>query len=132
LNLLLGLDNYSYKFDGITVTDSMGFPHHSPDLAVIIGHAPNGLPNEWLLTATDGRTLHVQATLTPGGDYATFRFDFQPFPVDPIFLVFWDFTAAAVLAGVDLTNPAPTFFQPKIAGDHWNFVFELAILPVLM
>lgn len=131
LNYKLGIRNFSYRFDGVAHFSSIGIlpPSFDGALATVTNHFANGLPSEWRYTAPAGDSVLIQAAPMVGNTYTTFRIFYQPFPLDPLFLTYWDVTYGQIQ--LPLGHPAPTHFAKKQIVDVWNFEFELIATPVI-
>lgn len=129
LNFMMQLRNFSYRFDGVIVFNSVGVgPHGEDTLAEILEHFDNGYPSKWKI---ENPVTHFSLVLVAdpmvAGAYTTFRCSLNPFPLDPVWLQYWDFTSAELNTGHFVNRP-PTHFEKKLPTDAWFGSFDLDLV----
>jgi len=87
---------------------------------------PGGKPSTWQVTIPFIAHAVIEATIDGGDNYTSFRVFVEPVPVSPLWLCFWDFSAAEVMAGITTSDPPDTF------NDTFIFLSSLIVLPNLV
>lgn len=91
---------------------------------------PDGKPSTWQAVLPGVATATITAAQDAIGNYTSFSVFTEPDPVDPLWICEWDFTAAEILAGIDLSTFPDSFSAPNV-GDGVTSLGSLVIVPTI-
>lgn len=84
-----------------------------PSSLAAIAFFPNGDPKNWRVAIPGVGNVLIESAQDGLGNYTTFRVTTDPDPTPPLWLCYWDFTAAEMMTGID-TSDFPDVFNGTV------------------